>query len=672
MMKRFPLVILILALVLCGGMSQAQSLAPSAADSALAPKPLPPKAMDVNPYILSGDSNIHIDSYNSDTTDQVMPLAIFPEINMAFETECPNASPSMFFDGWNHSIVPYLGGIAMRDLNGVTTRTLGRFLPRVDDTEGYAVQCSYSFTDAENRIVCPTSHNHVIMLRATDENGAPLPVFEKVLDIDVMAEAERALGKPLDQNLLSIVYDYEGNLWFATGGFRIYPERKQTGTFGYISRAAIDAVLAGETVDLSKEVHVYETAPGEGAENGIASSKEGTVILTNLACYLLRADDGVELVWRTPYESLGAKDSRADAATTGGGLAWGSGCSPSLTRDLVFFTDNLDPINLIALDMKTGEKVASLPVIDELPPDMPVSLENSVNVYDDGAGTVSVIVCNWFGAGSANLAKPDSDSSIQTYENIYDANWIAKGNIMIMPGVERVDTVKTESGYEMRSVWCRNDLRDTSMLKLSTATGYLYGYVQDMESGMWQFVILDFETGQTAFTADVSSLFGYNNMAIGVYAGASGNVLYCPTGYREMLRLQDRFAYLPQAPYRKLDLDKTGRAVLPAEQFAAEGGIGSPATWLHTVVVENAHPQTVVAIRVNGLTGSADDLALYAYGADGALAQVPPALWTLEGAQGALDAAAIYEIHITVEDGGALDRSADARVVTVSALLAAQ
>ena len=89
--------------------------------------------------------------------------------------------------------------------------------------------------------------------------------------------------------------------------------------------------------------------------------------------------------------------------------------------------------------------------------------------------TVSTIVCNWFGAGSAGLADPDSDSSIQSYANIYDTNWLTKGNCMIAPGVERVDTVKTDSGYEMKSIWSRNDLSDTSILKLSTATGYIYG-----------------------------------------------------------------------------------------------------------------------------------------------------------------------------------------------------
>lgn len=32
---------------------------------------------------------------------------------------------------------------------------------------------------------------------------------------------------------------------------------------------------------------------GEGTESGIASSKEVTVILTNLACYLFRAEEDV-------------------------------------------------------------------------------------------------------------------------------------------------------------------------------------------------------------------------------------------------------------------------------------------------------------------------------------------------------------------------------------------
>ena len=142
---------------------------------------------------------------------------------------------------------------------------------------------------------------------------------------------------------------------------------EQQGVLGYIARSAIDAILSGEQTDLSDAVFVYELTPGEGDK------------------------------------------------TTGGGLAWGSGCSPSLTPELVMFTDNADPVKLLALDMKDGEIVASLPVLEDLPEGYQVAVENSAIVYDDSEGTVSTIVCNWFGAGNAGLADSNSDSSIQSY-----------------------------------------------------------------------------------------------------------------------------------------------------------------------------------------------------------------------------------------------------------------
>lgn len=636
-------------------------------------KTLTPKVMDVNPYMAASDSNIHHDCYNTDSTDEVLPVDIYSEVNVSYEKVNPNASPAVFFDSYGHSVVPLLGGLAIRDINADEAQTLGYFSPKQHDNGSYLIQSSYSFVDESNRIVCPTNDNRVLMLKATDEEGNVLPEFEKVLDIDIKAAAEAALGKTLDQNLLSVVFDYEGNLWFATGGFRIYPDRKQQGTFGYVSRAAIDKILNGEDVDLSDAVFVYELEPGEGAENGIAASKEGAVILTNLKCYLLQADNGVKKVWETSYKSVGAKESKEGDETTGGGLAWGGGCSPSLTNDLVMFTDNQDPVNLIAVDMKTGEQVASMPVIDELPEGTQVSVENSAIVYDDGEGTVSTIVCNWFGAGSAKLGEADNDSSIQSYENIYDVGWLRQGNKMIAPGIERVDTVKTEDGYEMKSIWCRSDLSDTSMMKLSTATGYIYGYVQDMETGMWQYIMLDFETGETAFTMDISDKPGYNNMAIGMYAGNSGNALYCPTGYLELLRLQDRFVYLPEMPYRKVDLDQAMRNVLSQEKFAADGGQGDVEGWLNTITIENVHPNTTVAIRMKGISGETGSLKLYAYGTDGTLKEVPAEKWHIQTEDGetpdTLSEDVLYEVHMTVEDSGDFDLSETEKEIKISAVL---
>ena len=672
-MKKRVLILAMAAFMVTASSDYTISIVHAEEASELPVKALTPKAMDVNPYMAASDSNIHHDCYNTDSTDEVLPVDIYSEINVSYEKVNPNASPAIFFDSYGHSVVPLLGGLAIRDINADEAQTLGYFSPKQHDNGSYLIQSSYSFVDESNRIVCPTNDNRVLMLKATDEEGNVLPEFEKVLDIDIKAAAEAALGKTLDQNLLSVVFDYEGNLWFATGGFRIYPDRKQQGTFGYVSRAAIDKILNGEDVDLSDAVFVYELEPGEGAENGIAASKEGAVILTNLKCYLLQADNGVKKVWETSYKSVGAKESKEGDETTGGGLAWGGGCSPSLTKDLVMFTDNQDPVNLIAVDMKTGEQVASMPVIDELPEGTQVSVENSAIVYDDGEGTVSTIVCNWFGAGSAKLGEADNDSSIQSYENIYDVGWLRQGNKMIAPGIERVDTVKTEDGYEMKSIWCRSDLSDTSMMKLSTATGYIYGYVQDMETGMWQYIMLDFETGETVFTMDISDKPGYNNMAIGMYAGNSGNALYCPTGYLELLRLQDRFVYLPEMPYRKVDLDQAMRNVLSQEKFAADGGQGDVEGWLNTITIENVHPNTTVAIRMKGISGETGSLKLYAYGTDGTLKEVPAEKWHIQTEDGetpdTLSEDVLYEVHMTVEDGGDFDLSETEKEIKISAVL---
>lgn len=674
-MKKRALILAMAAFMVTASSDYTISIVHAEEASELPVKALTPKAMDVNPYMAASDSNIHHDCYNTDSTDEVLPVDIYSEINVSYEKVNPNASPAVFFDSYGHSVVPLLGGLAIRDINADEAQTLGYFSPKQHDNGSYLIQSSYSFVDESNRIVCPTNDNRVLMLKATDEEGNVLPEFEKVLDIDIKAAAEAALGKTLDQNLLSVVFDYEGNLWFATGGFRIYPDRKQQGTFGYVSRAAIDKILNGEDVDLSDAVFVYELEPGEGAENGIAASKEGAVILTNLKCYLLQADNGVKKVWETSYKSVGAKESKEGDETTGGGLAWGGGCSPSLTKDLVMFTDNQDPVNLIAVDMKTGEQVASMPVIDELPEGTQVSVENSAIVYDDGEGTVSTIVCNWFGAGSAKLGEADNDSSIQSYENIYDVGWLRQGNKMIAPGIERVDTIKTEDGYEMKSIWCRSDLSDTSMMKLSTATGYIYGYVQNLETGMWQYIMLDFETGETVFTMDISDKPGYNNMAIGMYAGNSGNALYCPTGYLELLRLQDRFVYLPEMPYRKVDLDQAMRNVLSQEKFEADGGQGDVEGWLNTITIENVHPNTTVAIRMKGISGETGSMKLYAYGADGTLKEVPAEKWHIQTEDGetpdTLTEDVLYEVHMTVEDGGDFDLSETEKEIKISAVLGA-
>ena len=58
--------------------------ASDALSSALPVKTLRAKRVDENPYMAKSDANIHHDGYNTDSTDEVLPLGIYPEINVSY------------------------------------------------------------------------------------------------------------------------------------------------------------------------------------------------------------------------------------------------------------------------------------------------------------------------------------------------------------------------------------------------------------------------------------------------------------------------------------------------------------------------------------------------------------------------------------------------------------
>ena len=124
-------------------------------------KTLTQKVIDENPYMAASDSNIHHDCYNTDSTDEVLPVGIYSEINVSYEKTNANASPAIFFDSYGHAVVPLLGGLAIRDINAEETQTLGYFSPKQHDNGDYLIQSSYSFVDESNRLVCPTNNNPV-------------------------------------------------------------------------------------------------------------------------------------------------------------------------------------------------------------------------------------------------------------------------------------------------------------------------------------------------------------------------------------------------------------------------------------------------------------------------------------------------------------------------------
>lgn len=137
--------------------------------------------------------------------------------------------------------------------------------------------------------------------------------------------------------------------------------------------------------------------------------------------------------------------------------------------------------------------------------------------------------------------------------------------------------------------------------------------------------------------------------------------------------MQDRFVYLPELPYREVDLDQAARNVLSQAQFELDGGEGTVAGWRSSVTVRNVHPNTTVAFRVNNLSGSVSDLSLYAYGADGKLTKAASDLWSITDENGEavteLTDGTLYELRVTVTDGGELDRREAEREINISVVL---
>lgn len=113
--------------------------------------------------------------------------------------------------------------------------------------------------------------------------------------------------------------------------------------------------------------------------------------------------------------------------------------------------------------------------------------------------------------------------------------------------------------------------------------------------------------------------------------------------------------------------------MLEQETFEADGGTGGVLGWLNTVTVENVHPNTTIALRMNGISGDAGSLKLYAYGTDGTLQEVPGELWQIrtedETTPETLLADTLNEVYVTVEDGGNFDLDEKEREITVSAVL---
>ena len=158
---------------------------------------------------------------------------------------------------------------------------------------------------------------------------------------------------------------------------------------------------------------------------------------------------------------------------------------------------------------------------------------------------------------------------------------------------------------------------------------------------------------------------------------ARGNSLYCPTNNLELLRLQDRFVYLPDSPYAKVDLDLTGRKRLQTEEFRSLTGTQlSPVGYLSSAVLKQTK-ETTVAFWMNGLSGRLDSFSLFGQDSSGKLVQIDPSLWSLRDAQGkelsrnaSLSESTLYQVWVRINDQSKFDLDAEEKQIKLAVIFA--
>ena len=94
--------------------------------------------------------------------------------------------------------------------------------------------------------------------------------------------------------------------------------------------------------------------------------------------------------------------------------------------------------------------------------------------------------------------------------------------------------------------------------------------------------------------------------------------------------------------------------------------------YIFSKIVKKGMAQT---IRMKGISGETGSLKLYAYGTDGTLKEVPAEKWHIQTEDGetpdTLSEDVLYEVRMTVEDGGDFDLSETEKGIKISAVLGA-
>ncbi|MET0287796.1 MAG: hypothetical protein ABW352_25130 [Polyangiales bacterium] len=464
--------LMLLALVGCGHMRGAprsivrdeafSALVPQRIGRAHEPRPLQSPALPQHPFMARrGASNMHADSYTSNTYGWSGPLGRQPEVASRAMGYLGGECPTINFDRHGRIITvcvktrtPVLLLLDPETLHVLSSYELParrtsvmRLRKAMNDTSGGA----YFYLDNQNRAVVGTADGTIDIVAVREEPNGPRLEREERIDLrSALSFADGSLDK-----ITAVLPDFQGNYWFVA----------RYGTLGVVTS--------------KREVRTLRL-PGEEIENSFSIDREAAYVVSDHALYRVELGSfgKLEVIWRETYD----RGTRRKV----GQINQGSGTTPTLLGDdYVAIGDNAEPrMNVIV--MRRDRTVAERRVCTQavFAPNKSAS-ENTFIGYQR-----SLIVENNAG---------------------YDIFATMRGGKTSAPGIARIDVRDDESGCDV--VWESQEISQTTVPKLSTETGlvYLYTKLPDQSGDAYYFTALDWHTGKTVYQVLTGTGVRYDN-----------------------------------------------------------------------------------------------------------------------------------------------------------------
>lgn len=463
-----------------------------------APRPLAAPEVPEHPYMARhGASCMHVDPHTTNAYEWSGPLGHDPEVTSRAMGYVGGECPTHNFDQQGRMVT-----VCVRQrsptlllLDPDTLQVLAAHSLPTRRTPLFGVRemtsdtsgGAYFYLDDQDRAVVGTGDGTIDVIGVVDGEGGPEFALQRRIELqEELTLADGSLDK-----ITAVMPDFDGNYWFVA----------RYGTVG--------------VVGTNGQVKARRLL-GEEIENSFSVAEDGVYIVSDHALYRFELGRRGEprVVWRETYDrGTGRKV---------GQINQGSGTTPTILGDYVVIADNAEPrMNVLVYRrdrVHRNRRVCRTPV------------------FADGlSATENTLI------GHGRSLVVENNAGYDIFSTMQDGRTSA-------PGLARLDIREDESGCDV--VWESDEISQTTVPKLSTATGLIYVYTKlpDAPGGVdaYYFTAIDFETGRTAYSVLTGTGMRYDNHWAAITLSPDG------TAYvgvlNGLIRVRDRETALSATP----------------------------------------------------------------------------------------------------------------------------